>query len=50
MAAQTSNPFTWATGTGISLTDEEKEAIQILDETFRMGITPYYLGLMDIPT
>ena len=29
------------------LTDEEKTAIQILDETFRMGITPYYLGLMD---
>ena len=29
------------------LTDEEKEAIRILNETFRMGITPYYLGLMD---
>ena len=29
------------------LTDEEKDAIQILDETFRMGITPYYLGLMN---
>ena len=29
------------------LTKEEIEAIQALDDTFRLGITPYYLSLMD---
>ena len=29
------------------LTQEESEAIQALDDTFRLGITPYYLSLMD---
>ena len=29
------------------LTDEEKDAIEMLDDTFRLGISPYYLNLMD---
>lgn len=29
------------------LTEEETEAITVLDDTFRLGITPYYLSLMD---
>ena len=29
------------------LTDEETEAIELLNDTFRLGITPYYLNLMD---